>query len=269
MKKLTSFFFEILLLNRLRIIGAVLIGIVLAAGGCTGFGVFSVPLKSEAPATSSGAAFVEEVADSGGGPSAFCDMENMGPENLIRFHILANSDSVQDQELKYAVRDAVVALVGPRLVRLSNLDEARRELQAAEEMMRVCAQEVIRQRGFSYPVVLVWEVREFPTRAYGNVTLPAGEYEAVRILIGEAEGANWWCVLFPPLCFVQEADPSPGSGTAGIDAAEGVSTVGGEAAANAETSVGVGRNAQADGYQPEQCQKKFFFIEFVKGLFER
>jgi hypothetical protein len=94
--------------------------------------------------------------------------------------------------------------MGHRLALTADLDEARRMLQASQEQIVACAEEAIQQQGYSYSVALVWDVREFPTRAYGNVTLPAGEYESVRILIGEAEGANWWCVMFPPLCFIAE-----------------------------------------------------------------
>ncbi|MHB1127100.1 MAG: stage II sporulation protein R [Bacillota bacterium] len=124
------------------------------------------------------------------------------PGNLIRFHVIANSDSDSDQLLKREVRDAILEKVGPALGQAENIKEAQQvalsNLPAIEEL----AMATIRNTGKDYPVRTEWGKFKFPTKSYGNFTLPAGEYEAVRVVIGKGEGANWWCVLFPPLCFV-------------------------------------------------------------------
>lgn len=124
------------------------------------------------------------------------------PEELIRFHVLANSDSEEDQALKRAVRDAILEEVSPRLAESTSLDESRQILTGMRTEIEHIGQEVVQKWGKSYEVQTDYGYFTFPTKSYGSLVLPAGEYEAVRVLIGEAEGSNWWCVLFPPLCFV-------------------------------------------------------------------
>lgn len=125
-----------------------------------------------------------------------------GPEELIRFHVLANSDTEEDQALKRAVRDAILKEVSPRLAESSSLEESREILVGLRPEMEQISKEVIKSWGKDYSVTTDYGNFIFPTKSYGSLILPAGEYEAVRILIGEAKGSNWWCVLFPPLCFV-------------------------------------------------------------------
>lgn len=126
----------------------------------------------------------------------------INPEELIRFHVVANSDSEEDQALKRAVRDAILKEVSPRLAASKSLDESREILKALRPEMEAISQTVIQSWGRNYSVKSDYGQFIFPTKSYGSLILPAGEYEAVRILIGEAKGSNWWCVLFPPLCFV-------------------------------------------------------------------
>lgn len=128
--------------------------------------------------------------------------EIFNPESLIRFHVIANSDSERDQALKRAIRDAILEKVSPRLAVSHSLDESRIILKDLLPEMQSIATEVVKSWGENYTVQAEYGRTEFPTKSYGSLVLPAGEYEAVRILIGKAEGANWWCVLFPPLCFV-------------------------------------------------------------------
>lgn len=123
-------------------------------------------------------------------------------EGLIRFHVVANSDSDADQKLKWAVRDAILEDVAPKLAQSRSLQESRDLLNMMLPEMQSKAEKVVRDWGYSYPVKAEYGKAMFPTKSYGSLILPAGEYEAVRILIGDAAGANWWCVLFPPLCFV-------------------------------------------------------------------
>ncbi len=123
-------------------------------------------------------------------------------KDLIRFHVLANSDSDADQLLKRQVRDAILAKFSPVLAKSPSLEASR---QIAKDNLRAMEKEaakVIASKGKSYPVRAEYGDFNFPVKSYGDLTLPAGSYEAVRIIIGEGKGANWWCVLFPPLCFV-------------------------------------------------------------------
>ena len=123
-------------------------------------------------------------------------------EKIIRFHVLANSDSDEDQELKLKVRDEVIGYMTPILNESKSLDESRELLLSSQEKVINIAKEVIRKEGYDYDVNVELAMTNFPVKTYGNVTLPQGEYEAFRVLIGEAKGQNWWCVMFPPLCFI-------------------------------------------------------------------
>ncbi|TGE36521.1 stage II sporulation protein R [Desulfosporosinus fructosivorans] len=123
-------------------------------------------------------------------------------DQLIRFHVLANSDSEQDQKLKRAVRDAILKDVAPRLAASQSLDESRQILKLVRADMESIGRSVVTSWGKDYTVSTEYGNFSFPTKSYGSLVLPAGEYEALRVVIGEGQGSNWWCVLFPPLCFV-------------------------------------------------------------------
>lgn len=125
-----------------------------------------------------------------------------GYDELIRFHVIANSDSKRDQDVKYLVRDALTNFLRPRLKEASSFEEAKRILLKNRYRIAEIARETLRREGFDYGASVSIGKFLFPARAYGRVVLPAGEYEAVRVVLGEGKGANWWCVLFPPLCFV-------------------------------------------------------------------
>lgn len=122
--------------------------------------------------------------------------------NLIRFHVLANSDSVKDQAVKLKVRDAIVSYLTPYLKDVSDATVARQIIMEQHDCLIHIAQQVLIANGANYSVQIEHGIFEFPIKTYGNLTLPAGKYEAVRVLLGNAEGKNWWCVLFPPLCFI-------------------------------------------------------------------
>ena len=124
------------------------------------------------------------------------------PDDLIRLHVLANSDHPDDQTVKLKVRDAVIEYLTPHLAGAIDSADARRIVSEQEEALEAVVRDTVAEAGADYPVRLDTGRFEFPIRAYGGLVLPAGRYEAVRILLGEAEGKNWWCVLFPPLCFV-------------------------------------------------------------------
>ena len=121
---------------------------------------------------------------------------------LIRFHVLANSDSEKDQELKRAVRDAILKEVSPRLAVSKSLDESRQIIKQIRPDMESTGRSVVKMWGKDYSVRTEYGDFTFPTKSYGSLVLPAGNYEALRVVIGEGKGSNWWCVLFPALCFV-------------------------------------------------------------------
>ncbi len=140
------------------------------------------------------------------------------PNQLIRFHVLANSDSEQDQELKRAVRDAILKEVSPQLAVSKSLDESRTILKQLSPEMENIGRLVVTNWGKDYSVHTEYGHFSFPTKSYGSLVLPAGDYEALRIVIGEGKGSNWWCVLFPPLCFIdiEQSTAVPVDGKLGI-----------------------------------------------------
>lgn len=128
--------------------------------------------------------------------------EYFHPEKLIRFHVVANSDSDEDQIIKYAVRDEVLKRIAPRLAESKSLQESRQIIKEMEGQLLHIANTVVQDHDVNHEVVIDHGKHIFPTKTYGSMVLPGGEYEAVKIKIGEARGENWWCVLFPPICFV-------------------------------------------------------------------
>lgn len=123
---------------------------------------------------------------------------------IIRFHVIANSDSPQDQALKLKVKEALVEEMSIYLSKAEDIYEAREIISSKLANLQTLAQDLIDNYGYSYPVTVSLESCYFPIKVYGDYTFPAGTYEALRVKIGEAEGQNWWCVMFPPLCFVDE-----------------------------------------------------------------
>ena len=121
---------------------------------------------------------------------------------VFRFHVIANSDSEEDQELKMKVKEAVVAYMRETLSGAENAAEAKAwAIRHKEELIRV-SEEVLRAEGCSDKVTAEVVRCEFPDKTYGDITFPAGWYDALRIRIGKAQGHNWWCVLYPNLCFM-------------------------------------------------------------------
>lgn len=123
-------------------------------------------------------------------------------ENFFRLHILANSDSKEDQELKLKVRDAVISYMETLSYEGLTKNEAVILTTEHLEDFKNIAKQVIEENNYNYDVNLEVGNFYFPTKEYGNISLPAGFYDGLKIEIGEANGQNWWCSLFPPLCFV-------------------------------------------------------------------
>lgn len=129
-------------------------------------------------------------------------VEAYNPNNLIRVHIIPNSDSPVDQKLKHRVRRAVVEAMAPEFKDADNISEARRLVDKNLAQIEAVARKEVALAGQDYGVRVYHGRFDFPERTYGDLTLPAGEYEAVRLVLGAGKGQNWWCVLFPPLCMV-------------------------------------------------------------------
>ena len=123
-------------------------------------------------------------------------------ENIFRLHILANSDSEEDQALKLAVRDSVISYMETINNSSTTKEETINNVNINLENIKKVAENKIRELGYNYEVTLEVGNFYFPTKYYGNISLPAGNYDALKINIGEAQGQNWWCSLFPPLCFI-------------------------------------------------------------------
>lgn len=127
-------------------------------------------------------------------------------EELIRLHVVANSDSAQDQSIKLQVRDAVTASLQSDLAKFGDIDEAKAYLQKNLPKIQKIANDTLDQVGFDGEVVVTLCKEAFDTRYYDTFSLPAGVYESLRIVIGEGTGHNWWCVVFPTLCIPATTD---------------------------------------------------------------
>ena len=140
-----------------------------------------------------------------GGARALQTQEALA-EKVVRLHVLANSDSAEDQTLKLQVRDAVLARAEEVLGETENRSDAEMVLREHLPELEHLAEQTVLANGYAYGVTAELAPTEFPTREYESFSLPAGEYLALRILIGEGAGQNWWCVVFPPLCTAASAD---------------------------------------------------------------
>ena len=126
------------------------------------------------------------------------DLEN----SVFRLHVIANSDSKEDQNLKYIVRDKLLQYMNSYLSNTSTKEDAIKIANEHLDEFKQVAINTIKEQGYSYNVNVKVGNFEFPTKTYGDISLPAGFYDALKVEIGEAKGQNWWCVMFPPLCFV-------------------------------------------------------------------
>ena len=122
--------------------------------------------------------------------------------NVFRLHVIANSDSEEDQNLKYIVRDSILSYVNGILENINNKEDVALTINNHIDEIKNIAQQAVYNEGFTYDVEIEVGNFKFPTKTYGNISLPPGLYDALRVKIGNASGKNWWCVMFPPLCFV-------------------------------------------------------------------
>lgn len=126
-------------------------------------------------------------------------------ESILRFHVVANSDTTEDQLLKQQVKDEIIAYMEPLLKDAKDIEESKNLIQSHTMDIENVAKSVVQKWGKDDSVQVFLDRANFPTKSYGDVVLPAGEYEACRVIIGEGKGQNWWCIMFPPLCYVDAA----------------------------------------------------------------
>ena len=122
--------------------------------------------------------------------------------SVIRFHIRANSNSEEDQALKLKVKEKVLETISTLVKGSTSIEKTKETLEENMGVLEETALNTIQAEGYDYPVKVYFSREDFPVKEYGGVVFPAGEYEALRIDIGNGSGANWWCVMYPPLCFV-------------------------------------------------------------------
>ena len=183
--------------------------------------------------------------------AGFCGFEenyNDITETVFRLHILANSDSEDDQQLKLKVRDAVLAETSYIFESKASAVESAEAAEKSLAEIKSVAERVIRENGYDYPVRCEVTDIDLDNRVYDTITMPAGHYKALRITIGEAKGKNWWCVMFPPLCLPAVTN---------ID----------EALADCD---GVFTAEELDMLQnPENYECRFYILELIEKLKEK
>ena len=130
-------------------------------------------------------------------------------DSVLRLHVLANSDSEEDQALKLKVRDAILERSEELFSSTLSRDEAIEAVNKNMELLLTEAQRVVEEEGYSYPVSIEFGEEVYPTKNYESFCFPSGSYMSLRIVIGNGEGQNWWCVLFPPMCVAAASKAEP------------------------------------------------------------
>jgi stage II sporulation protein R len=217
------------------------------------------------------------------------------PQQAIRLRILAHSDSLEDQWIKRKIRDAILEETSRWMAGTQDIGQAREAMRDHLPDIRERVGDMLRKYGFAYGYTVELGAVPFPIKWYGGRLYPAGEYEALRIILGDGKGSNWWCVLFPPLCFtgivVRDADDEAARLTAGsrvaaeADAETNAATPAthgaaategggnetasqtGAAPANAKLHVGEGEAEQAATAVKNGKEVRFFVWELAKRLF--
>ncbi|MEF9935149.1 MAG: stage II sporulation protein R [Clostridium sp.] len=128
--------------------------------------------------------------------------QNEFKNKVVRFHVLANSDSNVDQAVKLKVKDEVIKYVQPLLKESKSIEQSKDILNSNKDKIIAIANKELSDNGQTYTASAKLSKFDFPVKSYGDIVFPSGEYEAFRIVLGNGEGKNWWCVMFPPLCFI-------------------------------------------------------------------
>lgn len=195
-------------------------------------------------------------------------------EGILRLHVIANSNKAGDQALKLKVRDAVIEYMADQKD-LKTVDETREYLKDNKKRLQRIAEGVIAAQGYDYPADVELGVRYIPQKTYGDITFPAGNYEALNITIGSGQGENWWCVLFPPLCLLDEgtaplsgdgADSDPAKAAAESSEMSGAARVADSGVAASSGGGSTGSSAQSDALTKEQKLKlRWKTLELLEG----
>ncbi len=135
-------------------------------------------------------------------------VEAYNRSNLIRLHVIANSNSPQDQAIKLRVRDRIIHVTEPLLIKVEDPKQAEMILSSHLQLLKQTAQQELARNGQHLPVTVRLGKFDFPKRVYPFGVLPAGEYKGLRVILGKGAGKNWWCVLYPPLCLLEKDAPS-------------------------------------------------------------
>lgn len=201
-------------------------------------------------------------------------------EGILRLHVIANSNKAGDQALKLKVRDAVIEYMADQKD-LKTVDETREYLKENKKRLQRIAEGVIAAQGYDYPAAVELGVRYIPQKTYGDITFPAGNYEALNITIGSGQGENWWCVLFPPLCLLDEgtapisgddADSdsakaaADGSSSSEVFGDSGTAGADGSGQSSVQGSASAGSSVQSDALTKEQKLKlRWKTLELLEG----
>jgi len=197
-------------------------------------------------------------------------------DNLIRLHVVANSDSAADQDLKRKVRDEIILYTETEFIKAENMDSARSIASANLEGIKDVADREIKAQGKTYPVRVELDSFPFPTKHYGPFILPAGDYEAVKVTIGAGVGANWWCVLFPPLCFVDMSKLAESSPTEYSTVGDNLPLPGAKESDSRTPDPGVPKTTAASAVEVDSGQVaeevvtvefRFKIVDFVRSFF--
>ncbi|TYS69636.1 stage II sporulation protein R [Sutcliffiella horikoshii] len=193
------------------------------------------------------------------------------PDEAIRLRILANSDSEQDQELKRKIRDRVNEEITVWVEGLTSMENAREVITGNMDQIEKIVEEVMAEEGMVQTYNVDFGRVDFPTKMYGKFIYPAGDYEAILITLGEGTGANWWCVLFPPLCFL---DFSNGEATASpFEEEEAEEKTDEETAAVTASTAKTGTEVNTQDFlvdeEPEEVEVEFFLVEILSSLWNK
>ncbi len=139
---------------------------------------------------------------------------NVIPQNALRFRVIANSNSPWDQNLKRDIRNRIITLIGEKMANVTSVTQAQQVLKASVPQVEQIALAMVKKYHAPYSATTTFGFAHFPTKLYGDKVYPAGTYKALRITLGKGAGQNWWCVLFPPLCFVALSDGDAVAATA-------------------------------------------------------
>ena len=194
-----------------------------------------------------------------------------GNGDYIRLHVIANSDSLADQAVKHKVRDAILDAYGDTFAAEKDMTEAERTIHADLSAITAVVQKTLKESGMPYGAASEYGMFPFPTRQYGDCILPAGEYHALRVILGEGAGANWWCVLFPPLCVHDTSDQDK----ADKPDEEGKEEIEKKEESEEETEIeekkeetGDTADSSKDGKKKKARPKiKFKIVEWIKDIF--